>query len=132
LLIRPRKFPPTAATKTRRIDSGIHETAVPPRRFAIGFSQPLLPVRSRGEKPLAPPLFKLSSEDVIVNTLKPSDDGKAWIIRLFGAAGREAAVNLSWAAPRQFWLSDTGEQPLPKLDGCVTVPGGGLVTLRAQ
>jgi hypothetical protein len=103
-------------------------------RFARGFSRPLLPVRARSGPPRSTPLLQLSSDDVVVETLKPSDDGQAWIVRLFGAAGKEAGVSLSWAAPapRQLWLSGTGEQPLQKLDGTVTVPAWGLVTLRAQ
>jgi hypothetical protein len=103
-------------------------------RFAIACSQPLLPVRRLPENMLAAPLFQLSSDDVIVNTFKPSDDGKGWILRLFGASGKTKPVKLSWAAPapRQTWLSDTSEKPLKPVTGKVTVPGWGLVTLRVE
>ncbi|HEX4121856.1 MAG TPA: polysaccharide lyase family protein [Verrucomicrobiae bacterium] len=103
-------------------------------RFARGFSQPLLAVRGRFGKSSATSLLHLSSDDVVVEALKPSDDGLAWIVRLFGAGGKETAVNLSWATPKapQLWLSNTSEQPLQKIDGPITVPGWGLVTLRAQ
>ncbi|HEX3717916.1 MAG TPA: polysaccharide lyase family protein [Verrucomicrobiae bacterium] len=103
-------------------------------RFARGFSQPLLAVPGRFAKNLSNPLLRLSSDDVVVEALKPSDDGTAWIVRLFGAGGRETSVNLWWATPKppQLWLSNTSEQPLQKIDEPVTVPPWGLVTLRAQ
>ena len=53
---------------------------------------------------------------MVVTAFKPSDDGKAWIVRLFGASGKTEKVKLSWAspAPQQVWLSDTSEQPREK------------------
>ena len=64
----------------------------------------------------------------------PSDDGKAWIVRLFGASGKTDKVKLAWTrpAPRQVWLSDTSEQPRDRTGSAVEVPGWGIVTLRAE
>ena len=58
-------------------------------RLAIGLSQPLLAAGARGQKPAATPRFTLDSADVLVTGLKPSDDGRALIVRLWGAAGRD-------------------------------------------
>jgi hypothetical protein len=103
-------------------------------RLAIGFDQPLITRAAAGPAPSPTPRLRLSSDQVIVSAFKPSDDGKGWIVRLFGAAGNKAAVKLSWATPepRQLWLSDTSEQPLQKVDGPVSVPAWGLVTVRAE
>lgn len=103
-------------------------------RFATGFSQPLIPVAARGEKPVASPLLTVSGEDVFVTGLKPSDDGRAIIVRLFGASGKNESVRLKWksAQPTAVFLSDTSEKAGAKVGGRISVPAGGLVTLRAE
>jgi alpha-mannosidase len=103
-------------------------------RFAIGLSHPLVATPARGPKPPATPLFQLSSQDVLVTSLKPSDDGKAWIVRLYGASGKERQAGLTWAGsrPSKTWMSDTSERPIAEIHGPVTVPGWGLVSLRIE
>jgi alpha-mannosidase len=73
-------------------------------------------------------------DDVLVTTLKPSDDGEAWIIRLFGASGQDRHAKLIWPypQPKSLWLSDTSEKPLAQLTGLIAVPAWGLVTIRAE
>jgi alpha-mannosidase len=103
-------------------------------RFAIGLSQPLLPVPAAEDAFAMVPRLKVSSPEVLVTAFKPSDDGKARIVRLFGASKQKRAVTLEWAKPepKQLWISDTSESPLKKLQGPVAVPAWGLVTLRAE
>ena len=102
-------------------------------KFGVACSQPLIVAPASGPAPLKP-RFELSSDKVVVTAFKPSDDGKAWIVRLFGASGRTETVKLAWAspAPQQVWLSDTSEQPREKASPSVEVPGWGIVTLRAE
>jgi hypothetical protein len=71
---------------------------------------------------------------VLVTGLKPSDDGKALIIRLFGAGGKTRSVKLRWGSiqPSAVSLTDTGEKPGVPIRGAVSVPGSGLVSLRAE
>lgn len=103
-------------------------------RFATGFSQPLVTVPGRGAPPCQTPLLRVEPADVLVTGLKPSDDGKAWILRLYGATAMPATAKLVWRdpAPKRLWLSDTSEQPLHKLSHDIPVPAWGLVTLRAD
>ncbi|MCW1923142.1 hypothetical protein OKA05_11310 [Luteolibacter arcticus] len=102
-------------------------------RFAIPFSQPLLPVAAKGAAAPSQSLLEVGSPDIIVLGLKPSDDGAALIVRLFGAAGKDATANLTWSqTPAHLWLSDTTEKPLTPVSGPVAVPGWGLVTLRVE
>jgi alpha-mannosidase len=103
-------------------------------RLAIAASQPLLPVGARGAKPASASRLQLSSPDVLVTGIEPSDDGRALMVRLWGAAGREARTDLVWSQPKpkQLWLSDTSQQPMRKLKGPVTVPAWGVVTVRAE
>jgi alpha-mannosidase len=103
-------------------------------RFATGFSQPLLPLPARGAKPGKSSLLRVSSEDVLITGLKPSDDGKALIVRLFGASGKNRSVGLDWGTlrPKSVTLTDTSEKPGVVVRGAVAVPGNGLVSLRAE
>jgi alpha-mannosidase len=103
-------------------------------RFATGFSQPLLPVPASGKQSTGDPLFKTTPASVLVTGLKPSDDGTAWIIRLFGAAKHDESVELRWGrrAPRLVFLSDTSETRGRQVTGTLKVPSQGLVTLRAE
>lgn len=102
-------------------------------RFATGFSQPLIATRARGQQ-TPKPLFTLNSSDVVVVGLKPSDDQKALIVRLFGASGKDRKVKLHWGStqPKSVHLSDTGERPGRSIGDLVAVPGYGLITLRAE
>ncbi len=102
-------------------------------KFGVACSQPLLVAPASGPTP-AKPRLSLSSDRVVVTAFKPSDDGRASIVRLFGVSGRAEKVKLTWAnpAPGQVWLSDTSEQPREKAGAWVEVPGWGIVTLRAE
>ena len=102
-------------------------------KFGIACSQPLIVTPSWVPTP-AKPRLALSSDKVVVTACKPSDDGKALIVRLFGASGKAEKVKLAWAspAPQQVWLSDTSEQPRERAGSAVEVPGWGIVTLRAE
>jgi alpha-mannosidase len=66
--------------------------------------------------------------------MKPSEDGRALIVRLFGASGRDAVTELTWSepVPKSVWASDASEKPLKPITGPVEVPAYGLVTIRAE
>ena len=102
-------------------------------RFATNFSQPILPLPARGRAPTTTPLLRVEPAEVLVTALKPSDDGQALIVRLFGAGGTATRARLQWSqpGPRQLWLSDTSERPLSKCPEEIPVPAWGLVTVRA-
>jgi alpha-mannosidase len=103
-------------------------------RLAIGLDHPLVVRKARGTAPKVAPLLYVHSKDVLVTALKPSDDGKAWIVRLFGAAGKTAHTKITWAKPepRQIWLSDTSEKRRRKTTERIEVPTYDVVTLRAE
>jgi hypothetical protein len=105
-------------------------------RFAADTCQPLVTVPGRGPAPDTRPLLSVEPEGVLVIALKPSDDGKALIVRLFNAGTNPADAKLTWGrkAPRRLWLSDTGERPGKKLSsrGAVPLPASGVCALRAE
>jgi alpha-mannosidase len=78
--------------------------------------------------------LRVSSDEVLVTALKPADAGEGWIVRLFGASGESQRVKLDWQnpAPSRMWLSDTGEKPGEPVQGAVTVPAWGIVTVLAK
>ena len=102
-------------------------------KFGVACSQPLIVVKAFGAHAI-PSRLQLSSDKVLVSAFKPSDDGRGWIVRLFGASGKTEKVKLSWSkpAPRQLWLSDLSEQPREKIGNSIEVPGWGIVTVRAE
>jgi hypothetical protein len=103
-------------------------------RFATGLSQPLVVAPAAGRVPSRTPLLHVDSADVLVTALKPSDDGKAWIVRLFGASGEDRQVKLVWSSsvPKTMWESDLSERPGARLHDMVTVPAWDIVTVRAE
>jgi len=105
-------------------------------RLAIGLSQPLLALTAAGGSP-ADSLFQIDPPDVLAIAFKPSEDGKALILRLFGASGEDRKARLHWAnsavksSPRM-WLSDLSELPLTALGQEIAVPALDLVTVRIE
>jgi alpha-mannosidase len=70
---------------------------------------------------------------VIATALKPSDDGKALILRLFAVSGKSEKAQLTWSEkPRQIWLSDASERPLRQTGSSIRIPAWGLMTVRLE
>jgi alpha-mannosidase len=99
--------------------------------FGTGLSQPLL-VRPSNKRPLSPKL-RVEPASVMVTAFKPSEDGKAYIVRLFGASGKAVMATLRWqnTQPR-LWISNLGETALIRAGDKIAVPAYGVVTLRAE
>ena len=101
-------------------------------RFSIGLTQPLLAVGCDVE-PVLPPLLRIEPADVLVLTLKPSDDGQAWIVRLFGASGETQQAKLTWSSVTgKTWLSNLAEKKLSPASEEIAVAGWELVTVRVE
>ena len=103
-----------------------------PARVALELAQPLLVLPARGEESKHSPLGTVSGAQV--TAFKPSEDGKAWIVRLFNPTGKTEQAKLSWTKPepKSVWLSDNSEKALQPLSGAMEVPGWSIVTVRAE
>lgn len=103
-------------------------------RFGIERSQPLVAVPADVNKPVRESLFRVEPESVLVSSLKPSEDGKAWMVRLFNAGAAEAKATLAWSdpPPEAVSISSPFEEVGPKLSGPIHLPPYGIVTLRAE
>ncbi|HWI58604.1 MAG TPA: glycosyl hydrolase-related protein, partial [Bacillota bacterium] len=102
-------------------------------RFGTACSQPLIAVPATA-RPVPAPRLQVGSSGVLVTALKPSADGKALIVRLFGASGKMERTKLNWSAPepKQVWLSNPAEQALTKVRGSIEVQPWSILTLRAE
>lgn len=76
----------------------------------------------------------IDGNGVIATLFKRTDDGKGWIVRLWGASGKSTDAKVRWlAGPSKMWVSDVAEEKLtPIKDSGVTVPGWGEVTVRIE
>jgi len=102
-------------------------------RFGVALGQPLIVAPATGDSP-APPRLRVEAPGAIATAFKPSEDGKAWIVRLFGASGRDEKATVAWPGlvNAAMWLSDASERPRERATGPVTLPAWGLVTLRVD
>ena len=104
-------------------------------RFAIGLSQPLLVTAPSSALPSAEPLLQVEPADVLVQEFKPSDDGRAWIVRLFNASDSAAQARLTWAGrahARSMSRSDLAERASGEPLTSIALAAGELATLRIE
>jgi alpha-mannosidase len=118
-VLRPHRGPTDAAAATR---------------FAAGFSQPLLVAGARGDEPRPRGLLNVSSPDVVVTGLKPGDDGRGVIARLYNASPREQAIRVEWSGPpaRSVRVTDTSERPGTRLPDPLRLAGHELMAVRIE
>jgi alpha-mannosidase len=101
-------------------------------RFATGLTQPLVVTMAMGQEHASPKLM-LSSPDVVVEALKPSEDGKAWIVTLFNATPRQARTSLQWEGlAGGMYYSNTAELSLSPVNGPVVLAPRDVVTVRVE
>ncbi|HET7086240.1 MAG TPA: glycosyl hydrolase-related protein [Rhizomicrobium sp.] len=102
-------------------------------RFAIGLSQPLLAAPAGDSHPSGS-LLRVQPDDVLALTLKPSDDGKAWITRLFNACEEPRTATLTWPnhAIGGSWQSNLAEDQLAAAPAAIPLGPWELMTLRIE
>jgi alpha-mannosidase len=104
--------------------------AVAATHFGVESTQPLI-VAPASNKPSVAGLLSLDSEQVIVSSLKPSDDSKGLMVRLYNPTEQPQTTRLHWNQPvSQTWLSSSLEEQGQKAPEAITVPKLGTVTLR--
>jgi len=110
----------------RRFDSGKAS------KFATEQSQPLVAVPVDGKAPIQRSILSVEPAGVIVTAFKPSEDGKAWVVRLFNAGERPASAKINWgkAVPKIIWLSNFAEEQVSRVTEPINMAGYEIVTLR--
>jgi hypothetical protein len=105
------------------------------KRFGLERSRPLVAVPlEEGQVPVTEPLVDVTPSEVIVSRLKPSEDGRALMVRLFNASERVQDATLRWKPnrTRRVWLSNPREERLSSLKAPPTIPAWGIMTLRCE
>lgn len=103
-------------------------------RFGIEASQPLWGVPSNANAPKVDSLFSIEPAEVLATSVKPSDDGKAVMVRLWNAGTGPVQARMTWQGvqPRRVTRSSPAEETGPVVDAPIPLPPLGLVTLRAE
>jgi len=99
--------------------------------FGVEATEPLIALPATGKAPVTAP-FRIEPASVIVTAFKPSDDGKAWILRLFGASGHDQSAHLVWNKRASVAYTDVGEQRGQPASDQIPVPAWSLVSLRVE
>ena len=104
------------------------------QHFGRNICQPLLAVPSAPDHKPAQPMLVLKSADTVIATqVRPSRDGKAWMVRLFNTGDQPATVDLTWNRPAgQTWLSNPMEDALEPAPDKLATAARGFVTLRVE
>jgi alpha-mannosidase len=102
-------------------------------QFGIERSQPLVAVPVNPESQPQQSLLRIDGDGVILTSLKPTTDGKAWIVRLFNTGDKPERTTLCWRdrVPRQLDLCDLAEQVVAKAPQTIEMAPRQIVTLRA-
>ena len=107
-------------------------------RFGAECSQPLLAVPAAGEARVQPRL-SVGPAGVLVSALKPSNDGKALIVRLLNTTDKALKATVRFADPQpvKVTLSELNERTGAAANGVggaseVNIPAGDIATLRAE
>jgi alpha-mannosidase len=102
------------------------------RRFGAATEQPLLAMPSAADTPLPALPFSLESAIVIASEVKPADDGRSLVVRLYNPSASEASARLVGASSgslRVFPINPDGQQG-NAVAGAIRVPAFGTVVLQ--
>jgi alpha-mannosidase len=101
-------------------------------RLATAFAQPLIvaPAIAEGR---TRSLLTLDNTAVVVESLRPSIDGKAWMVTLYNPGLISASVTPQWSmSVGASSISNTSEVAMGAVNGPVTVAAQDVVTLRVE
>jgi len=78
---------------------------------AACFARPMVWAKGEAAELLQNPLVTSSAANVVIDTVKPAEEGDGWIVRLYESAGARTTVTLSFSAPiDRGWHSNTLEE----------------------
>ncbi len=103
-------------------------------RFGVEQSQPLVVVPVTQDAPMVRSMLSVEPGEVLLTSLKPSEDKKALLLRLYNAGNRPVKARVNWAAfqPKSVAISSPKEEAGPAWTGSAELPPFGIITLRAE
>jgi hypothetical protein len=106
--------------------------AIEASQFATGLTQPLIVTKSV-DKDLSASMLQLSAKAIEVLVLKPSEDGKAWMVTLFNPTSQPAKTRLHWNIPvKSTSISNSGEVKLSPAPTELELGSLEVMTLRVD
>ncbi|MFO7976265.1 MAG: polysaccharide lyase family protein [Candidatus Hydrogenedentota bacterium] len=101
-------------------------------RFGVEASQPLVAVPVAPDTPASGSLLRVQPEQVFVTNLKPSDDGNAYIARLYNVSNetQHARISSGNKTFEELYLTDLNESVQESVQETVDVPPHGMTTIR--
>jgi len=104
------------------------------KRFGLEKTQPLVVALSDEKLPLRPPLLEIEPAGLVIASLRPSSDKKAWMVWLFNASGRPENARLKGSICREgaIVLSNPFEERLDQVRGPVALLPYQILTLRIE
>ncbi|MBR0869190.1 alpha-mannosidase [Bradyrhizobium tropiciagri] len=83
---------------------------------ALRFARPVLWIKGRPGEPLRQSFLKASPSNVVIDTIKPAEDGEGWVVRLYESIGVHAAVTLAFGVDiSAVWTSNILEDRIDAL-----------------
>lgn len=83
---------------------------------ALCFARPVLWAKGRPREPLRQSLLTASPSNVVVDTIKPAEDGDGWVVRLYESAGVRARAKLDFGVDvASVWISNIMEDRIEAL-----------------
>lgn len=103
-------------------------------RFGLETTRPLLVRSVEPRTGTTRPALVATAPDVLVESVKASEDGRGIIVRLFGVTGERRTTRLRLPGVRsEAWrLTDLSEKPGRPAGRSIEVPGYGVVMVRAE
>ncbi len=106
--------------------------AVASTQLSTALAQPLIVAEATGDA-LTTPRLRLSSQQLVALVLKPSNDGRAWMVTLYNPTEQAALTTLTWNGPvGAAHYSNTGEEAMAPVEGPITVAPRDVVTIRVE
>jgi len=104
------------------------------RRFGCEVGQPLVVAAFPAAAESVRPLLEIVPSSVAAASVRPSEDGRATIVRLYAAAGRPESVEIRVPGSNgaAVFLSGLNEERGPRLTGPIDIPAYGIITLRIE
>ncbi len=104
------------------------------KRFGTEVGQPLIVTPWPAAEAATGSLIEVSPASVLATSVKPSQDGRAVMVRLYGASGRpeKAQVKVPGRGEARVFLSDLLEGKARPVNGPIDIPAFGIVTIRIE
>ena len=102
------------------------------RRFGAATEQPLLVTAAALDAPLPALPFSLEGQVIVASAVKPADDGRGIIVRLYNPTAAPASAHLIGRSPRLLSFPDIGGVPGQPVTNPIRLPAFGTMVVWVE